>query len=83
MRLIHGALENQRERIPAIDRRLALFQEQAGTPRMQRVQGLFVGIYDKHLASYILLFCPEGPPFTRVMLTSSTFVEGFTEHALG
>src|SRR5258708_21859253 len=44
MRLLHGTLENQREWIPAIDRRLALFQEQAGMPRMHRVQGLFSGI---------------------------------------
>ena len=44
MGLLHGTLENQREGIPAIDRGLALFQEQAGTPRMQRVQGLFMGI---------------------------------------
>ena len=44
MRLLHGTLENQREGIPSIDRRLALFQEQASTPWKHRVQGLFIGI---------------------------------------
>src|SRR5690349_15638534 len=66
---LHRSQEHQGKRNTTIDRRLALFEQQASAPRMDRVQWLFGRVYDKHLRPGCLLrMCPCGPPLTRVML---------------
>ncbi len=47
MRRLHRFLEDDRERIPAIDRRLAFFEQETGAPGMHRTQPLFLRIKDK------------------------------------
>src|SRR5260370_9431853 len=72
--LLHDDLEDNGERVPPIHGRPALFQEQAGIPRMHRVEWPLLCIQDKHFGpSEFLSFCSCEPPLSRVMLTSPTF----------